>query len=124
MDESGSRPYMAAARGDYGELDTEGARESGRGLARARAGVAALRADTDPVDVLGAEVARAAREEPAAIPESAGVIQLSEGMEAIGRALESAPAKHRAAEDEDEEISRARWRKASTSYLRKVRATG
>ena len=124
MDESGSLRCMAAVEGKYDELDTEGARESGRRHAAARAGVAKLRADTDPVDVLGAEAARAAREKPAAIPESAGIIRLSEGMEAIGRAMESTPAERRAAEDEDEEISEEEARELRASFLRKVRATG
>ena len=124
MDESGGFRCMAVADCCYDVLDTEGARDSGRRVATARAGVAALRADTDPVDVLGAEVARAAREAPAATPESAGVISLSEGMEAIGRALESAPAVRQPDEHEDEEISEEEAREFRRSYLRKVRANG
>ena len=50
---------MAAADRRYDVLDPEGAREAGRRVARARAGVAKLRADTDPVDVLEAEARRA-----------------------------------------------------------------
>ena len=124
MDARGGMLCMAAAIRRYGDLDTEGAREAGRRVARARAGVAKLRAETDPVDVLGAEARRAAREEPAAIPQSAGVIRLSDGMEAVGRALEGAPAARPAVDDEHEEISRERARALRASFLRKVRATG
>ena len=66
MDECGRELLcMAAANRRYDVLDPEGAREASRRVARARGGVAKLRADTDPVDVLGAEARRAAREEPA-----------------------------------------------------------
>ena len=115
---------MAAANHRYDVLDPEGAREAGRRVARARAGVAKLRADTDPVDVLEAEARRAAREPPAATPRSAGVIRLSDGMEAVGRALEGAPAGRPAVDDEHEEISRERARALRASFLRNVRATG
>ncbi|MDE0390984.1 MAG: helix-turn-helix domain-containing protein [Rhodospirillales bacterium] len=125
MDENGRELLcMAATDRCYDVLDPEGAREAGRRLARARAGVARLRADTDRLDVLGAEARRAAREVPAAIPESAGVIRLSEGMEAIGRALERTPSERPAADDEGEEISRDRARALRARFLRKVRATG
>ena len=124
MDGRGGVRCMAAVDRRYDVLDPDGAREAGRRVARARAGVAKLRANTDPVDVLEAEARRAAREAPAAIPESAGVIRLSEGMEAVGRALESAPTERPAADDEREKISRERARALRARFLRTVRATG
>ena len=120
MDESGGLRCMAFVDRSYDVLDAEGAREAGRRVARARAGVAKLRTDTDPVDVLGAEARRAAREAPAAIAESAGVIRLSDGMEAVGRALENTPAERDATEQEDQEIPRERLRAMRAGYLEKV----
>lgn len=126
MDASGELLCMAAADPSYDVLDPEGAREAGRRHGRARTGVAKLRADTDPVDVLEAEVRRAGRAEPARIPENTDTIRLSEGYENIGKALETPRAERQAAEEEHEEISRERQRELREHVLslRKLRATG
>lgn len=125
MDETGLELVcVAVADAPYDALDIEGAREAGRRLSAAKAGVARLRADTDSVDVLAADARRAARAGPAMVPESAGVIRLSEAMEAAGRALETAPAGRREAEEEQERISWEETRAARARFLRNVRATG
>ena len=124
MDEGGGLLCMAAVDRPYDVLDTEGAKESGRRRATARAGVKALRADTEPLDMRAAIAGLASRQDPAPIPESAGVIRLSEGKEAIGRALERSPAVRIAAEDERNQLSRERTREARDRYLRKARANG
>ena len=126
MDTGGALLCMATVDRSYDALDPEGAREAGRRHGRARAGVTKLRADTDPVDVLEAEVRRTKRAESARIPENTDTIRLSEGHEAIGRALETPRAERQAAEGEHEEISWERTDELRDRYLslRKVRATG
>ena len=124
MGKDGGLLCMAAAETLYDVLDTEGAREAGRRLSTARSGVKALGAGIDPLDMQEELTGLVAQEAPATVPESVGVIRLGEGMEAVGRALERSPAQRRADEDEDEEISRERWREVTDRYLGKTGTDG
>lgn len=122
MAEDGSLLCMAQAERLYDVLDREGAREAGRRQAAALADIAAMRADIDPIDGrdLLAEIAE--REGSGPVPESSGIVRLSEGMEAVGRALERAPAARRAEKDEQDEISKERSWEARERFLRKAGA--
>ena len=124
LNDDGRLLCMAALDRAYDALDPEGARESGRRLAAARAGVAKRRSEIDPLDMMDELGRVVSNEDPAPVPESAGVIRLGEGMEAIGREMKRTPAERRADEDEQHRISRERTRELRASYLEKTRAAG
>ena len=124
LDDDGELFCMAVLDRAYDALDPEGARESGRRLAAARAGVAELRSEIDELDMMDELGRVVSNEDPAPVPESAGVIRLDEGMEAIGREMKRTPAKRRADEDEQDRISRERWRESADLFLEKTRAAG
>ena len=120
IDQDGSLLCVAWADVRYDVLDSEGAAEAGRRLKRAKAGVKAMRADVDPIDMRARLASKAEREGPGPIPESAGTIRLDPAQEAAGRVLARTPAERRAAEAEEEkqeEIRWERWHKATRSYL-------
>lgn len=124
MDADGGLFCIAALDRAYDALDTAGAKDAGRRLARARAGVRTLRADTDALDMRAEVAGLVADETPEPVPDSAGTIRLSEGMEAVGRALERTPAQRRAEAPAPADAMTDRRRAAFDRYLERARAAG
>ncbi len=124
MADDGSLLCMAEAQVLYDILDPVAAREAGRRVAVARAGIKALRADTEPLDMRRELAALATREPPAPVPESRGVIRLGKGMDAVGRELERTPAERRAIDDQDDQLAQERWRQTADRFLARTGTDG
>ena len=125
MGDDGELMCIATVDRPYDALDPEGAKESGRRRAVARAGIASLRAETDPLDMREVLAKTAANAESAPIPASAGrPIEPSDGMKAVAAAFEFTPDERRATDEESEQVSRKRTRELRHRLLQKRRATG
>jgi len=115
-----SRKLICVARIDapYDALDPEGAREAGRRRRENAKGIADQRQDVDKVDLIEMLGRVAANASPAPVPESAGVIRLTDGLDEIGRRLAEAP---EAVEDR-EARKRARERAKIDASLDRINA--
>ena len=85
-DEYGRYLCMATPKAQAAFLGAAGAREATRRRRAAKAGVAARRCDTDPVDMEARIEALASKQEPAPIPERGALIGMGETLEKIAAA--------------------------------------
>ena len=122
LDHRGELMCIAALDSPFDALDPAGAREAGRRRREARAGIEAMRGETHAVDMGERLQGLVAKEEPAPVPESAGVIRLGEALGDIGRELRLSTTVRLTIEDAAAEQKLAEQRAARTGVLERLRA--
>ena len=122
LDHRGELMCIAAPDSPFDALDPAGAREAGRRRREARAGIEAMRGETHAVDMGERLQGLVAKEEPAPVPESAGVIRLGEALGDIGRELRLSTTERLTIEDAAAEQKLAEQRAARTGVLERLRA--
>ena len=124
LDERGDYLCIAEPVRGFDIFDTQGAREAAAGRREARAGIEALRAATDRVDLQERVAEAVGREDPAPVPDRESLIDLGGAWERIGREMARCPADRKAAEVADYERRQAKRIAAAEAVLKKIRASG